>query len=161
MRIYERPDDFHPSTPTYGKQFLSAPPASLPREPTRPRARPEAAETAHSSVPPSKGKHSMSNDYHQRRHARSYYQGLGQRTNWWYSAMAGRCRRMRLKIRCSSGRADIDAIATRRSGPWPAPSQPWTGNDMDTYADRSRRLTKSRREECRACRRHTTWWRRG
>jgi len=62
--------------------------------------------------------------------------------NPWYSAMAGRFPRMRLKIRCSFlASRGYRCIAHDRRGHGRS-SQPWTGNDMDTYADDLAELTE-------------------
>ena len=58
-------------------------------------------------------------------------------------AMAGRCQRMLSKIRCFSWlRTDI--VVSRTTGVvMDARAQPWTGNDLDTYADDLAELTEA------------------
>jgi len=76
-----------------GEAFWSAAPASLPLRAYPATTLAAAAEPAHSSVPPSKGKHSMKHDYHQKTGTQIYYKDWGQRTTCgiqpWLAAVGG------------------------------------------------------------------------
>jgi len=87
-----------------------------------------------------------------------YYKDGARRTTcvFIFSQWLARFRLMRLKIRCSSLavlRADIDAFAHDRRGPWARSSHPWSRQRYGYLRPTIRRIDrKARLEECRACR---------